>query len=83
MDESAKIDLSRPVNIDGVYIDTLTMREPTVGDQMAADEKHPASPNSIREVTLFANLCEVPVDAIASLRLKDYQKLQDAYSGFL
>ena len=81
MDNKKPIELSRAITVDGVETKTLTMREPLVMDQIAASEMSGSSAK--QEVALFANLCEVPVEALHQVPLKDYVKLQEAYSAFL
>lgn len=77
---SVEITLSKPLDIDGAKVSVLTMREPTVGDQLASEA---ASPNQgVQEITLFANLCMVTPDQIKSLTLRDYKKMQQVYLGF-
>nr|DAV41212.1 MAG TPA: tail assembly chaperone protein [Caudoviricetes sp.] len=75
------ITLSRPVDIAGAAVSTLRMREPTVGDQLVA-EKMRGEPAD-RELTLFANLCEVMPDDLKRLPMRDYKRVQQAYSSFL
>ena len=74
------IDLSRPIEIDGVQVTTLRMREPTVADQLLLDEMKGS--DATKEVTLVANLCEVTPDDIKRLTLRDYRTVQKAFSGF-
>ena len=74
------IDLSRPIEIDGVQVTTLRMREPTVADQLLLDEMKGS--DATKEVTLVANLCEVTPDDVKRLTLRDYRKVQKAFSGF-
>lgn len=74
------IELSRPIEIDGVQVTTLRMREPTVADQLLLDEMKGS--DATKEVTLVANLCEVTPDDIKRLTLRDYRKVQKAFSGF-
>lgn len=75
------ITLSKPVDVDGKPAETLTMREPFVADQMAAEEM--AGDNrALMEVTMYANLCSVPVHVIQGLRIKDYKQLTAAYVDF-
>ena len=75
------IELSRPIEIDGVQVTMLRMREPTVADQLAIDDMKGGS--AIKEVTLAANLCDVTPDDIKRLTLRDYGKIQNAFSGFI
>lgn len=75
------IELSRAITLDGAEVKSLRMREPTVGDQIAAQES--ARSNAMQEVTMFGNLCEIDPETVKSLRIKDYNKLREAYEGFL
>ena len=75
------IPLSRPVMMLGEQRTELRMREPTVGDQLAA-EKMPGSAAE-KEVRVMANLCEVPPDEFQRLPLRDYARVQDAYRDFI
>lgn len=78
---SVKIELQTPVKMAGVDVSELTMRAPKVRDMIAV-RKIPGS-DVEQEVALFANLCQVTPAAIEELDMRDYKKLQDAYSGFL
>lgn len=73
--------LSRPLEIDGVQVKALRMREPTVADQIAMDEMKGGE--ATKEVGMFANLCEVAPDDIKKLTLRDYKKVQAAFMGFI
>lgn len=75
------IELERGVEIAGARVMTLTMREPTVDDQIIAGETKGGS--ALQEVTLLANLCEVAPADIRRLAMRDYIKLQKAYAAFL
>lgn len=74
------ITLSSVVSAEGVDVDKLTMREPKVIDQLTMDEIKGSEAE--KEVGLFANLCDVTVDTIKELYLKDYKKLQEALVNF-
>ncbi|MFW5455012.1 phage tail assembly protein [Thioalkalivibrio sulfidiphilus] len=76
-----EITLEFPVERDGKRLETLSMRRPTVGDELAAG-KHKSDPAE-REVSLFANLCEVAPQTIHALDMVDYGQLQEVYQGFL
>lgn len=78
---SADITLSRPAIVAGVPSAALRMREPTVGDQEVASEM--SGSDAAREITIFANLCDVAPDEIRQLPLRDYKRLSTAYLGFL
>lgn len=75
-----EIKLQTGILIDGVTVKTLAMREPTVGDQIAAQEVKgtPAA----QEVALMANLCEITPNDIKAMTLRDYRKVQEALAGF-
>ena len=74
------IGLARSIDVDGVEIKVLRMREPTVQDQIDADAIKGSAAE--QEVSLIANLCEVSPQDIKRLSLRDYRKLQQAYVGF-
>ena len=75
------VELSRPIEIDGAVVTALRMREPTVADQLLLDEMKGG--DATKEVTLVANLCEVTPDDIKRLTLRDYRKVQQAFTGFI
>lgn len=77
---SEKIELETGVDIDGTKVKALTMREPTVADQLAASEVKGS--NAQQEITLIANLCEITPDDVKKLTLRDYRKVQEAFAGF-
>lgn len=76
----ATITLSRKARANGVEVDTLKMREPMVEDQERAQES--TGKGSAVEIELFANLCQVSPDDIRKLPLRDYKRLQSAYTLF-
>jgi len=75
------ITLPRPVQLSGVEQTTLRMREPTVEDQIVASELRGSDAH--KEVTMFANLCEISPDDIRRMPMKAWRRLQEAYQGFL
>ena len=74
---SETIKLRTPVKVDGVSVDTLTMREPLVSDLLAA-KRNKSSAEEI-EVVTFANLCEVAPETIKGLTVFDYNRVQAAF----
>ena len=56
----------------------ITMREPTVGDQLATK----GTPEQ-REIAMVSNLCEIAPDEIKAMTARDYRRLQQALLGFL
>jgi len=77
----SEIKLDYPAVVDGEKIERLNMRRPKVLDQKAANKS--GTNDEGREITLFANLCDVDTKVIDELDLLDYQKLQETYTGFL
>ena len=58
----------------------VTMREPTVGDNMAVAE---IENEAERSVALIANLTGMDRDEILALPLKDFEKLGEELADFL
>jgi hypothetical protein len=80
-DGSVTITLSRPLEVNGAKLETLTMREPTVGDQLAASKVK--GDEAEKEVAFFANLCEIAPADVQRLPVRDYARLQAAFGGFI
>lgn len=80
-DGSIAIPLKRPVEIDGAEVGELTMREPTVEDQLSIDKMKGGEAE--KELHLFANLCEVTPEDLRKLTLRDYRKVQEGFRSFL
>ncbi|WP_280565124.1 phage tail assembly protein [Chromohalobacter sp. 48-RD10] len=80
-DGTCDITLVRPALVNGVEQSKMRMREATVDDQILHDEMDGS--DAKREVAMFANLLEISPDDIRRLPLKSYQRLQEAYAGFL
>lgn len=79
--ETKTIELKRPVTISGAKVERLTMREPTVGDQIDAQNATKSAADG--EVLLIANLCEISPDDVRGLTMRDYRALQAALAGFI
>lgn len=75
------IPLGKALTIDGASVTALRMREPTVEDQLAMDAM--TGSDSTKELAMFANLCQQTPDALKKLTLRDYKKVQAAFTGFL
>ncbi|MEP1637269.1 phage tail assembly protein [Ascidiaceihabitans sp.] len=69
-----------PLMIDGTEVKSVDMREPLVDDQLAVDHIQSAGRS---EVTIIANLCELPPETVGSLKMRQYGRLQDAYRAFM
>ncbi len=79
-DGSVTITLSRALDVNGAQLSTLTMREPTVNDQLVAAESKGS--DAAKEIIFFANLCEIPPADIRRLTIRDYARVQLAFAGF-
>lgn len=77
----ATITLSRPLDVAGAKVATLTMREPTVRDQRAMELM--AGGAADQEVGLFANLCGLAPADFDGMPMRDYARVQAAYRGFI
>ena len=75
------IQLTYPVELNGLTVSELQIRRPKVRDMLAADKAQGSEAE--KEIRMFANLCEVEPDLIESLDLSDYASLQRVYQGFL
>ncbi|QPB08635.1 tail protein [Burkholderia phage Mica] len=79
-DGSVTVTLSRPIEVNGAKLAAMTMREPEVGDQLAANEVKGSE--DIKEVHFFANLCTIAPEDVRRLKVRDYQRLQLAFANF-
>lgn len=77
---TTEIKLSHPVVVDGTEYAMLSMRRCKVKDRRLAAKK---SSQEEQEITLIANLCEVPPSVLDELDSIDYSKLQEVLRGFL
>jgi hypothetical protein len=76
--DSVAISLSKPVEMNGVVCDKVTLRAPTVRDVRAANAAA-AGDDEQRELILFASLAEISAKDLEGMALKDYQRLQAGY----
>ena len=82
LDTSGKEDritvtLLKGVKVDGETRKSLTLREPSVGDNMAAREMGNKDA-AMSEVILIANMAGVPPEVIQGAKMRDYSRLQEA-----
>lgn len=75
-----EITLNKPLDIDGAKVAVLSMREPTVNDQLVA-EKIKGS-DAEKEIAILSNLLTITPDDVRRLTLRDYKRVQEAYLGF-
>lgn len=76
---STLVVLEHPSN---ASVKELAMRRPKVKDVLLGDDNDDDS-NAVKEVALFAVLCDVSPAEIESLDFADYLQLQRVYQGFL
>lgn len=69
------------VSVNGLTVNKLSLRRPTVRDMLAADKTDTS--DAEKEISMFCNLCEVEPAVIESLDLADYAQLQQVYQSFL
>ncbi|MFJ4346876.1 phage tail assembly protein [Pseudomonas sp. NPDC089401] len=70
--------LSRSSEANGVQVDSLSLRAPTVRDIRNAQAGGDVDDEQ-RELNLFASLAEVGIKDLEGLALKDYGRLQSGY----
>lgn len=75
------ITLSRPIEFGGVKASSVRLREPTVGDHLAAQAVK--GTDAEMEIALIANLCMLTPADIHTLPIRDFNKIQAAMQGFL
>jgi hypothetical protein len=74
----ATVTLSKPVEVSGVKVDTLTLREPTVKEMRAATLQSNGDDEEL-ELNLFCTLASVTKSDLEGLLMRDYRRLQTAY----
>ena len=72
------VTLSCPSEINGVLVDKLALRSPTVRDVRAAN-RDAGGDDEQRELVLFASLSGAPVADLEGLKLVDFNRLQAGY----
>lgn len=76
--DQAVVTLSCPSTINGVSVDKLALRSPTVGDVRTAN-RDAGGDDEQRELILFAALAGAPVADLEGLKLVDFNRLQAGY----
>lgn len=75
------IKFSREYQFNGEWTDELKMREPTIQDEIIAQETAPNE--KMIQLQMFANLCDISLDELKQLSSKDGMKVAKAYEDFL
>jgi len=76
--DNVLVTLSCPSEINGVTVDKLALRSPTVRDVRAAN-REAGGDDEQRELVLFAELAGAPVADLEGLKLVDFNRLQAGY----
>lgn len=77
-DGIATVVLSRPSEANGIHVDKLTLREPTVREMRAATLQG-GSNEEEQEMVLFCSLASIGRADLEGLLMRDYRRLQTAY----
>jgi Phage tail assembly chaperone proteins, E, or 41 or 14 len=72
------IKLHTPTELNGVKVDKVTMRTPTVGDMRSANKLHKDDKED-RELFMFATLIQCGTEDMERLTLRDYGRIQEGY----
>jgi len=80
--EGYKIELAKPLDIDGAQVSEIVMREPTVQDHLAAEMQAKGLGSAMQEITMFANLCNVSPEQVKTMTLRNYGRVQEAFKLF-
>jgi hypothetical protein len=76
--DQALVTFSSPSEINGVSVDKLALRSPTVGDVRAAN-REAGGDDEQRELVLFSALAGAPLADLEGLKLVDFNRLQAGY----
>ena len=77
-DGIATVILSKPSEANGIKVDKLTLREPTVREMRAATLQG-GSNEEEQEMVLFCSLASIGRTDLEGLLMRDYRRLQTAY----
>lgn len=77
--ENVTITLTKPAEMNGIKLDTITLRAPTVRDIRVSTQTG-GDDDEQRELNLFASLAEVSVKDLEGLTYKDYNRVAAGYS---
>ena len=77
-DGIATVILSKPSEANGIKVDKLTLREPTVREMRAATLQGGTNEEE-QEMVLFSSLASIGRGDLEGLLMRDYRRLQTAY----
>lgn len=72
------ITLSSPRPFNGITLEKLHMRSPSVREVRACQKAHPADELAV-DAMLFSSLMDVPEKELMELTLKDYERVKRGY----
>lgn len=75
------IKLTRPFKKDGVEVEELHLREPTVLDKLSYEKQKGSALE--KEISMIASLCGAEPTELHQLTAYDYSQLGDALNDFL
>jgi hypothetical protein len=76
-----KIKLEYPITVDGATLNEIALRRPTVKDMRVARITG-GKDDAAQEINLIANLAQITPDAVESMDMADFAKVQKALAGF-
>lgn len=77
--ESVTVTLTKPTEMNGIKVDTITLRAPTVRDMRMSSQTSDGDDEQ-RELNLFASLAEVSIKDLEGLTYKDYNRISTGYT---
>jgi len=76
--EGVTVKLTAPSTINGVKVDSIRLRSPTLREVRTAQKVHSSDEEKV-ELMLFSSLADTAPDDLEGLKLKDYVRVQTAY----
>lgn len=76
--EGVMVKLTAPSTINGVKVDSIRLRSPTLLEVRTAQKANPGDDEKM-ELMLFSSLAEAGPGDLEGLKLKDYVRVQNAY----
>lgn len=80
-ENTVKIKLDYPITANGVTVEEITLRRPTVQD--AINSKRNKASDEEAEMKLLASIAGIAPDEFAKLDMADFVEVQKVASGFL
>lgn len=77
-EEGFRVSLKYPTELNGVTVDSLSVRAPCVRDVRAAQASSNGDDEK-REMSLFSSLTQIPEADLMGLKVVDYMRLQGGY----